>query len=257
MGTCFVFSDSWNDWNLVEDYLRTLDPSTCLFLRDPSPTIDHMALVRGLETFWYVDTYPTQVSLFVQWGTRTWDYPQIPVYDPISKRYLCHGCGGKFPISGLWCTPDCSQTIASPERNPPPKTNSFQHIEQSDSDRFFVNCCKTFVSSEWPSEEDSGIFDQKKETSKFMQTMLIKIKRHDYRERKETFKRQLRNSNTQTGPNNCSERCKALTKGGRTTCGNKAIGGTEYCGIPSHKKLAGPQAGPQAPPPKVSELPFV
>jgi hypothetical protein len=73
-----------------------------------------------------------------------------------------------------------------------------------------------------------------------MQTMLIKIKRHDYRERKETFKKQLRTASNQSS--NCTELCKALTKGGKTTCGNKAIGGTEYCGIPSHKKLAQPTA---------------
>lgn len=233
-----VFSCDWEDWDQVAGAIRAMDHSVCLFLRDPNPIADRMAIVRGLETFFFQGPYPNGIGQIWKWGNHPWDFPQIPVWDPVAQRYLCHRCG-LATKEGIWCSKEC--TIPPPPT--PPRTNSFQSVTEP-TDEFLSNCCKTFV--ELPKD---SVFEEKKHASKFMQTMLSKIERKEYLDRKELFRKQLRSQIVEPIQSIQKPMCKAQTKKGKSSCTNRAIDGSDYCGIPSHKKLSqvSPQELPQQP----------
>lgn len=197
--------------------LRSLDPQTCLVLRDPNPTVDKLATVLGFETFFFVGQIPNIVDEIVVIGEPTDGLP--------------HG----IPVR-VW-GPKVPATNAVPNAVPKEvgtlhKSNSFQFVDQGDSDGFLRDCCKTFAG-------DQDVFEESQTTSKFMQIMLIEAKKCSYRERKEEFKRNLRRE-VLIGTKKQTSMCKASTKKGKAPCGNKALDGSDYCGIPSHKKLGQP-----------------
>lgn len=84
--------------------------------------------------------------------------------------------------------------------------------------------------------------EQSDKDKKLQKTILIEANRRAYLERKEKFKRDMRNSSSNKvfddPPKTKSvvKQCKATTKNGKP-CSNKALKGSEYCGILSHKNL--------------------
>jgi hypothetical protein len=182
---------------------------------------------------------------------------------------------------------------AEPSGEPIVRARSFQFIDENNSDIFLDKCCKTFIRDDgapdrtWlgtiESESSGGansvcartsfgstnhpIWDSKNESednSKFMQVMLIEIKRLGFREKKEEFKKQIKksSSNPSMHPIEIKKKttrgeatkghtvpeavpkaskvranCSASTKKNGMPCNNSALPGSSYCGIPSHKKL--------------------
>lgn len=245
---CMVFSNDWSDWDQVTESLRR-DPHICLFLREPNPMADRIATIRGIETFFFQGPYPQTIGQIWQWGKRQWDYPQIPVWDPVASKFICHHCGNHIP-SGLWCGKDCRvDTKPTPSL---PRPQSSRSVASSEEDPFLANCCKSFVDPKDPKNQ-IDMFGPSKHSSKFMQTMMSKIERKDYLERKELFKKQLRvtTSTQEYIPQIATPHknmCKAQTKKGKANCINKAIDGSDYCGIPSHRKLSQPTPQPNPQP---------
>ena len=217
-------------------------------------------------------------------------------------EYICCQCNQKSIISDrLEIDHICQSTTATAEPTAEPtvtaeftegsigRARSFQFIDENNSDIFLDKCCKTFISDDTPANQtgkrrEDPVWDAaKNENSKFMQVMLIEIKRLGFREKKEEFKKQIKksSSNPSTHPietnfvrkkppqmieerqisklplatqsaDKCKIdvlrmpkarepelRCQASTKKNGTPCHNSALPGTNYCGISSHKKLAG------------------
>jgi hypothetical protein len=186
---------------------------------------------------------------------------------------------------------------AEPSGEPIVRARSFQFIDENNSDIFLDKCCKTFIRDDgapdrtWlgtiESESSGGansvcartsfgstnhpIWDSKNESednSKFMQVMLIEIKRLGFREKKEEFKKQIKKSSSNPSmhpieikkkttrgeaigakghtvseatpvpkASKVRSNCRASTKKNGMPCNNSALPGSSYCGIPSHKKL--------------------
>ena len=93
-----------------------------------------------------------------------------------------------------------------------------------------------------------------KKAEKFQKFMVIEAKRHAYMTRKEEYKRSFKSGSNGKGVNfdndndnaddklkdkepNNEKMCKAKTKKEGKCCSNKALSGSEYCGIVSHRKL--------------------
>ena len=248
-------------------------------------------------------------------------------------EYICCQCNQKSIINGrLEIDHICQSATATAEPTAEPtvtaeftegsigRARSFQFIDENNSDIFLDKCCKTFISEDTPANQtgkrrEDPVWDAaKNENSKFMQVMLIEIKRLGFREKKEEFKKQIKKSSSnpsthpietkfarvvktdlrggatanfvRTKPPQMIEerqisklplatqsadkckidvlrmpkareqperssgetkgrkfapelRCRASTKKNGTPCHNSALSGTNYCGISSHKKLAG------------------
>ena len=183
-------------------------------------------------------------------------------------KYICGECGEssirniKDPF-GKFCSdkcilrdhPDMYKFIKSSEKAHPDsetekksltKNRSFQHIEETTEDNFKSKCRKAFT--EDPQKlfiNDEPIISDNPKLDKLNRILLLEAKRHAYRQKKEDFKREMRQSSRIKGTTSNTkvssikakktQLCKATTKKNNKPCSNNALPGKQYCGIPSHK----------------------
>jgi len=130
-------------------------------------------------------------------------------------------------------------------------------ISEYKNDSSFNNLAKSFNTSNTSNTSKNLHFKNDKQDAKlekFQKIMVIESKRLAYQTRKEEYKRSFRSNSNKlkvveddVKPENKENKenkeqvtttmCKAKTKKGSQPCSNKALSGSEYCGIVSHRNL--------------------
>ncbi len=288
---CIIIDDRFNDILLVKNVINSLSNEALVFIMEFGNfnIVFNQCLLRGLETFNFMSVYPSiNMDLIIVFGEgknvdtsklHSKCTPMININNNSEVNYVCSQCSKLVNIKfhttkqltsfqHFCCHPEPVREIKNATTDLPAeltmdgkRVRSFQFIDENDTDLFLDKCCKTFSEMDvkrLANEPKDPIWDNHKEIggehSKFMQVMLVEIKRLGFREKKEEFKKQIKKSRstsssihnqTESKPEPkrventkpCLAICKASTKKKGSPCHNSALPGSNYCGIPSHKKL--------------------
>lgn len=141
------------------------------------------------------------------------------VSSPKSEKYICGNCGSHILNNVICQKTECKFNITT-------KKSNMKKIKSTDSISFKS--------------------EQSDKEKKMQKTILIEANRRAYLERKERFKRDMKKLSSNKiyeDSNNKPKRkskpiknCSATTKSGKP-CSNKALKGSDYCGILSHRSL--------------------
>lgn len=138
------------------------------------------------------------------------------VSSPKSEKYICGNCGSHILNNVICQKKECKFNITT-------KKSNMKKIKSTDSISFKS--------------------EQSDKEKKMQKTILIEANRRAYLERKEKFKRDMKKTSSnkiyEEKPQKKSKSqkyCHATTKSGKP-CSNKAIKGTDYCGIVSHRSM--------------------
>jgi hypothetical protein len=166
----------------------------------------------------------------------------ISLFNYTTKKYICGDCKEETDIIDKVIPKVCSEECAL-INHPGVYELLTKCKKENNLTKSFSNKKKEMLS--FSNEKVSH------KEAKFNKVMMIEAKRHAYLTKKEEYKRNFRlSSNVKTDfgdetgsvetkpkKNITVKMCKATTKKDKKPCSNKAIKGSEYCGIVSHRKL--------------------
>jgi hypothetical protein len=182
----------------------------------------------------------------------------ITIFNYKNRIGTCGRCGKETvylnsKVIGKTCSEECS-LLDHPGLYDMLSSCKLSNYQDSNLVKSFSNTKESIDT--FKRDEDKMTEKEIKKADKFQKLMVLEAKRHAYMTRKEEYKRSFKSGSNSKGvkfdddetdndklkdskkSKECNQKmCKAKTKKESKPCSNKAINGSDYCGIVGHRKL--------------------